>query len=131
MATETESIVTFTAGEAITAAYLRVKASGRTVRLADASDYGIGCIQKACSSGDKVAIRLDAAGTSKMVASAAITAGAKVYAAASGKIAATGTLIVGTALDAASGNNSVIEVLPHRGLNQSSSSSSSSSSSGS
>jgi hypothetical protein len=62
------------------------------------------------------------------VASAAIDAGAKVYAAAGGKVAPTGTLLIGTALDAASANNSVIEVIPHIARTQSSSSSSSSSS---
>ncbi len=127
MSSQTDTPMVFTAGEAIAAAFLRVKANGRTIYMADAVDPGFGTIEKTCSSGDKVSIRTDKAGTSKMVANAAITAGAKVWAADGGKIAPSGTNIVGTALDAASGNNSCIEVLPHPGVNQSSSSSSSSS----
>jgi hypothetical protein len=46
-----------------------------------------------------------------MVAAGAITAGAPVFAAASGKIASSGTVFVGTALEAAGANNDVIEVL--------------------
>jgi len=124
----TNSPFTLTAGAAI-AAFLRVKASGRTGYLAGASDYGVGTAIEGVASGKQVTVRLwEHGGTHKCVASAAISAGAKVYAAASGKIAATGTLLIGTALDAASGNNSVIEVIPHIGHTQSSSSSSSSSS---
>ena len=55
----------------------------------------------------------------------AISAGDLVYAAAGGKIAATGTLLIGTALDAATGDGSVIEVLPHESSSSNSSSSSS------
>ena len=46
-----------------------------------------------------------------MIANSAITAPETVYAAASGKIDNTGTLIRGVALEAASGNGSVIKVL--------------------
>ena len=128
MTTMANSPFTLTAGAAI-AAFLRVKAYGRTAYLAGASDYGVGTAIEGVASGKVVAVRLwEHGGSHKCVASAAITAGAKVYAAASGKIAATGTLLIGTALDAASGNNSVIEVIPHIGHTQSSSSSSSSSS---
>jgi len=130
MTTQADSPRTFTAGEDLDA-FLRVKAAGRTVSLAGSSDYGIGATQKDADSGENVAIRLDAhGGTMKMTASGAITTGDKVYAAASGKIAATGTILIGTALDTATGDGSVIEVLPHPGYQQSSSSSSSSSSAG-
>jgi hypothetical protein len=110
--------------------YRRVKAQGRTARLAGANDYGVGVAQEGVANGDDVAVRLDIHGGSlKMVASGAITAGARVYAAASGKISASGTQSIGTALDAASGDGSVIAVLPSPGgVVQSSSSSSSSSS---
>jgi hypothetical protein len=47
-----------------------------------------------------------------MVASEAITKGNAVYAAAGGKVAATGSVYEGTALEAAGANNDVIEVLP-------------------
>ena len=131
MASQTDSPVNFTAGEDFSVAFLRVKADGRTVYKADAVDYGIGCVQEIRDSGETIAVRIDGVGTSKMIASAEITAGEKVYGANDGKVAPTGSKVVGTALDTASGNNSVIEVLPHQGLNQSSSSSSSSSGGGS
>ena len=130
MAVQRNNPITLTAGEAIAAAFLRAKVTGTGAAwLADAVDGGVGTFQKNYASGALVEIRLDSAGTSKMVASAAISAGAKVYAAASGKIAASGTKVIGTAIEAATANNDVIEVLPHPGVNQSSSSSSSSSSS--
>ncbi len=47
-----------------------------------------------------------------MVAAGVIAAHAKVYAAASGKVNDEGTILEGIALEAASGDNSVIEVLP-------------------
>lgn len=121
--------MTLTAGETM-AEYSRVKLqSGRTAMLADAVDYGVGVVQQiATTIGDLVAARLDCQGSSKMIASAAIVAGARVYAADGGKVAPTGSLLIGTALDAATGNNSVIAVMPTPSLIQSSSSSSSSSS---
>jgi len=130
MTTQSDSPKTFEAGEDMDA-FLRVVISNDgTVMLADAVDYGIGVTQKDSDDGESVAVRLDShGGSSKMTASGAIIAGRKVYAAASGKIAATGTNVIGTAIDAASGNGSVIEVLPHVSCQQSSSSSSSSSSS--
>jgi len=53
----------------------------------------------------------NAPGTVKMVASGAITADNTVYAAAGGKIAASGSIVLGTALESATANNDVIEVL--------------------
>jgi len=129
MTTQANSPLSLEAGEDLSVPFLRVKASGRTVYIAGASDYGIGNNQKDAASGEMVAVRRYEEGSSKMVASAATVAGGKAYAAAGGKVAPTGTLHVGTFLDAASGNNSVVEVLPHPGVLQSSSSSSSSSSS--
>ena len=128
MTTQGDSPVTLTAGETM-AEFSRVKLqSGRTAMLADAVDYGVGVIQApATAIGDLVAARLDCQGSSKMIASAAIAAGARVYAADGGKVAPTGSLLIGTALDASTGNNSVISVMPTPSLKQSSSSSSSSS----
>lgn len=129
MTTFQNSPANFVAGAAL-AAFLRVKVHARTAYLAGASDYGVGTVIEGVGSGKNVAVRLwEHGGSHKCVASATIYAGQKVYAAASGKVAPTGTLLIGTALDAASGNNSVIEVVPHIGYQQSSSSSSSSSSS--
>ena len=131
MTVQSDSPKSFVAGEDLTA-FKRVKLAMRNAWLADAADYGVGVTQEAKSSGYNIDVRMyDHGGTLKMTASGAITAGAKVYAAASGKIAATGTLLIGTALDAATGDGSVIEVVPHVSRQQSSSSSSSSSSAGS
>lgn len=129
MTVQSDSPKSFVAGEALTA-FMRVKLSGRNAWLADASDYGVGVTQEIAAITNNVDVRMyNHGGTLKMVASAAITAGDLVYAAASGKIAATGTLVIGTALDTATGDASIIEVLPHVSIAQSSSSSSSSSSS--
>ena len=123
----------FTSGEAL-GAFLRVKIAGatRAAWLADAVDYGVGTVLEGVGASKNVAVRLwGHGGSHKCVASGAISAGQKVYAAAGGKVAASGTLIVGTALDTVTANNSVLEVLPHLGIQQSSSSSSSLSSSSS
>ena len=103
--------------------YLRVKASDAgtdpiTVTTAGVADDDIGVIEQAgLAAGDVVALRhRTAQGTAKMVASGPITAGAKVYTAASGKITATwatSARLRGIALEAASGDGSVIEVLPN------------------
>lgn len=92
--------------------YLRV--TGATaLSLAGASTVELGTLENATfASGDLGQVRLRTAnGTAKMVAAGAITAGAPVYAAASGKIASSGTVFVGTALEAAGADNDVIEVL--------------------
>lgn len=124
---------TFTSGESL-GAFLRVKIKGsdRTAWLADAADYGIGTVIEGVAISKNVAVRLwEHGGSHKCVASGSINAGQKVYAAAGGKVSASGTLLVGTALDTVTANNSVLEVLPHIGYQQSSSSSSSSSESSS
>jgi hypothetical protein len=103
----------FTAGAAI-AQFLRVKLSAGKLAAAGASDISLGVLQEAALADlDIRAVRLRTAqGTTKMVASEAISAGASVYAAASGKIAATGTVYEGIALEAAGADGDVIEVLP-------------------
>lgn len=105
---------TFVASAAI-GQYLRVKDNGSSkLTLAGASDKAIGVMEFPTYAADENAtVRLRTAqGTVKMKASEAINAYALVYAAASGKIASTGSVIVGQAMEAASGNNSIIEVLP-------------------
>jgi hypothetical protein len=101
----------FTAGGAL-GQYLRVTGA-TSLSLADASTVELGTLENATfASGDLGQVRLRTAnGTAKMVAAGAITAGAPVYAAASGKIDASGTVFVGTALEAAGADNDVIEVL--------------------
>ena len=106
----------FTASAAISQ-YARVKQnSDGTVAAAAATDRDIGTATRATfASGDPVAVKLrTAAGTHKMIAAGAISAGALVYTAGSGKVSAsgaTGSYVLGTALEAANADGDVIEVL--------------------
>lgn len=104
----------FIAGGAI-AQYLRVTLSSGKLAAAGITVKELGTLEEAAfADGDARAVRLRTAqGTVKMVANGAISLGADVYTAASGKVgpsASTGYLI-GTALEAAGANNDVIEVL--------------------
>jgi stage V sporulation protein SpoVS len=93
------------------AQFLRVKTPG-AVAAAGATDVSIGTMDLPCLAAGPCSVRLRSAqGTRKMVASEPITAGNAVYAAASGKIAATGTVYEGIALETAAANNDVIEVM--------------------
>ena len=106
--------ITRQAGEDLIA-FRRVKISGSTVVYADAGDAGIGTVQAAVdySEDANAAIRLDNAGTSKMTASGAVTAGAKVYSDDDGKITATKSdYTVGFAIEAATADGDIIEILP-------------------
>jgi hypothetical protein len=107
---------TFTAGAAI-AQHLRVQLSSGVLQLATATVRGFGnAAAPAFASGDEIAVILDSkTGTTKMVAAGAVTSGAYVYAAAGGKVAATGYHLVGQALEAATADNDVIEVMPLSG----------------
>jgi len=108
---------TETAAAAI-AQHLRVKTPG-AVAVAGAADVDIGTMDSPCLAAGICTIRLRTAqGTSKMVASGAITAGVTVYAAAAGKIASSGSVVVGVALEAATADNDVIEVLRHADVGQ-------------
>ena len=104
---------TFVASAAIDQ-FLRVKLSSGQLAAAGADDIDIGTLEEeAFASGDVRAVRLaSATGTRKMVASEAISLGAKVYGAASGKIADTGSgRTIGIALEAATADGDIIEVL--------------------
>jgi hypothetical protein len=93
------------------AQHLRVKTTGALV-VATASDVELGTMEIPATAAGPATVRLRTAeGTAKMVASVAITADNPVYAAAGGKVAATGTVFVGTALEAATADGDVIEVL--------------------
>lgn len=107
---------TFIADEAI-AVHLRVKldSDGR-VTTAGLTDKEIGtAVTPAFAAGDPVTVRLrTAAGTHKMVAVEALAAGALLYTEASGKVqdtAAATAFILGHALEAATADGDVIEVL--------------------
>jgi hypothetical protein len=102
---------TFTTGGAVTQ-YARLSYSSSVVTNAGADAPGVGTAEVDAASGEPVAVRLwTAEGTRKMIANAAISSGAPVYAAASGKVGASGNLYVGRALEAASADGDVIEVL--------------------
>jgi hypothetical protein len=94
------------------AQHLRVKTPG-AIAVAGASDVSIGTMELPCLAAGPCTVRLRTAqGTRKMVALDAITAGNAVYAAAGGKVASTGTVYEGIALETSTANNDVIEVLP-------------------
>lgn len=111
---------TFTAGTALEA-HRRVKitavtgAYGPTVGYAGVSDPSIGVTEEYTASGAPVTIYLaNAQGTRKMMATAAaITGNNPVYAAASGYVASTGTIVEGKALESTAGaSGDILEVLP-------------------
>lgn len=112
----TTGLRTFTSSGAITQ-YTRVSinSSGYAV-TAGADEVGIGIAEITCASGDPVTVRLHSApGTRKITASAAISAGAICYCAASGQFGAT-PISTGPglyrAVEAASGSGSIIEAIP-------------------
>ncbi|TXH10542.1 MAG: hypothetical protein E6R03_15285 [Hyphomicrobiaceae bacterium] len=118
MSQETQDCVkTFTAGGARAQHRLVVLSSG-VLAYADAYTPAIGRIEKATfASADTAGVRLlPGEGTFKLVASAAITTGAYVYQAANGKIDDVGFIPVGIALEAASADGDIIEVLPSRNI---------------
>jgi hypothetical protein len=90
---------------------LRVKTPG-AVAAAGALDQSIGTMEVDCLAAGPCTVRLKTAqGTRKMVAAAAISAGALVYGAASGKISSVANgNIEGIAMEAASADGDVIEV---------------------
>tara|TARA_R110000868_G_scaffold403615_1_gene681062 strand:+ start:152 stop:910 length:759 start_codon:yes stop_codon:yes gene_type:complete len=102
----------FTAGAAIDQ-YLRVKVSSGVLQVATAADQALGTVEvESFASGDIVPVRLySAVGSRKMVASVAITAGNLVYSAAGGKVAATGTVVEGIALETSTADGDIIEVM--------------------
>ncbi len=108
---------TFTADEAI-ALYSRVKleSDGKIVK-AGLTDKGIGTLQTAAAlaAGDEVSVKLrSAAGTHKVRVKEALDAGATLYSEAGGEVQDTPqatAFIVGTALEAATAEDDVIEML--------------------
>lgn len=92
---------------------LRVTLSGGYLVVAGASTDEFGTLQDSVLATDTHAsvLPLGYYGVREYVASGVISQYATVFAAASGKIAATGTLRRGVALEAASGDGSIIRVL--------------------
>ncbi len=92
--------------------HLRVKTTGALV-VAGASDVAMGTMENPCVAAGACTVRLaNASGTRKMVAVDAISKNAVVYAAADGKVSATGTIIEGRAMEASTADGDVIEVQP-------------------
>jgi hypothetical protein len=110
-----ESAITRKTDAAITARHLLYKkgTDADHIAVGGASDLPIGTVaDEAKAAEESVAVQLLGHGpTKRMVASEAISAGVNVYAAASGKIATSGTVFVGVSLDAAGADGDVIEVL--------------------
>jgi hypothetical protein len=91
---------------------LRVRLSGGSLALCGASDTD--CLGTAFGmriDGQHVLLR-HYPGAQILTASTAINAGASVFAAASGKVAPTGTVQVGVALESAAGDGSKFNVAP-------------------
>lgn len=104
----------------VTAGRLVKLSSGKVVHnTATATDDPIGTAVSTGAENDYVTVQFLAKdGTLEMCAAGAITSGAEVYAAASGKIQALPATAatyrkIGIALQAASGDGSIIEVLPY------------------
>lgn len=99
---------------AVTARHLLWKkgASDTSVALNGATDIPLGTIDNIESSTGlaQTVLLLGKGNTKKMVASEAIGAGVRVYAASSGKVATTGTIPVGIALTAATQDDDILEV---------------------
>jgi len=117
---ESEGIRTFTANGAITNK-ARVKlTAGSTitppqVELAGVGEQHVGVAQYQVADGELVAVKLRTyPGTHEMIASKAITQGASVYGAASGKISdASSGSAIGQAVEAATADGDLIEVAPY------------------
>lgn len=116
MSQQTDSgFKTFIAGETL-AINRRVKqdSTAKQVKYSDSTDDYVGVTQEAVSSGDHVNIKLRTApGTMKMTCAGGVQLNDLVYAATDGKIDdVVTTYAIGRALEAATANNDVIEVLP-------------------
>lgn len=106
----------FTATETIArfAAVKLVASSGTTIAVAGSNEANIGFSEDAVSSGEVVTVRLKTMGqTFKAIANGAFAEGAALYAMAAGKV---DDISGGTqryvALEAASANGDIVEVLP-------------------
>ena len=103
--------ITLLAAAAI-AQYLLVTSAGA---LAGATDDAIGTAPLAIADGKRGRVRLFSAGTTLVVAGAAITKDAKVYQATGGKVtgsSAGSARLLGTALEAATADGDVIAIVP-------------------
>lgn len=108
---------TFTPGAAL-AQWTRVKiSSGKIVAagITDENDIGVVTRQTFADGGPPVAVKLrNSGGSHKAIAAAAITAGAILFTAASGKVSVSASTAFkrGIALEAAGADGDIIEVMP-------------------
>lgn len=112
---KTGALTAATASDSGVDQYLRVKLDSSTgkIVLAGNDTMGVGvAIRKADPSGNVAYWTFLEPGALCCVAAGAITKYALVYAAADGKVASSGTVIVGFALEAATASGDVIAVLP-------------------
>jgi len=117
---EIKSPITFTTGAAVSAKRLVKLSSSEVIHnTASDTDNPIGTSDYAVADGDNVAVRLlSEAGSLEMTAAGAIAADADVYTAADGKIQelpgdADDYKKIGIALEAATADGDIIEVLPY------------------
>jgi len=98
---------------------IRVKITSGVLAVAGIGDREIGVMTARVEIADHGSVYLrTAAGTVQMVASKSIAVGAPVYTAASGKVSdaqGVGAFAIGEALEAASGDGAIIEVLRYVG----------------
>jgi len=116
--------MTFEAGATLAAFTLVKMGSGGTITnstgVASEDNDVFGVVQEAATSGDSVLVtHLNQVGSFKVKVGGAISKGAKVYTAASGKGSATGTSLtmIGLAREAATADGDIIEVLRVLGSN--------------
>lgn len=113
----------FTAGAAI-GKYLRVYLTAGKLAAAGNTTVELGTLEEASlADGDIRTVRLRTKqGTAIMVGVDAITAGNPVYAAASGKVSASGTILMGIALETTTADGDYLEVLRRQETSDSSAS---------
>ena len=110
----TEASVQQFSANATLGQYLRVYlGSNGKVALAGVNDFGVGTTENAATAAnERIGVRVNSAlGSRKVVASGAITIGDPVFCGASGKVSSSGATRYGIALEAASADGDVIEVL--------------------
>jgi hypothetical protein len=112
----TREIVTVAHDGDALAKYLRVKWDGAALNVAGAAERATGTLADTVLSGATKAaiIPMSVGGARKFVAAGAFTVGADIYGAANGKVddaAGTANVAIGMALEASSGDGSIVEVL--------------------
>ena len=108
---------TFINGGTALARYTRVKLSSGVLAAAGLADKELGVLARRGDASDYAGVLLRTAeGTTPMIAAEAISAGATVFTAADGRVGntATGAFQIGVALEAATADGDIIEVVRNR-----------------